>query len=41
MGTEFFSEAAIASLIALTSILAGAAAWVREALVAARVGRRA
>jgi hypothetical protein len=38
MGTEFFSEAAVAGLIAFTSILAGAAAWVREALVALRTG---
>ena len=41
MGTEFFSEAAVAGLIAFTSILAGAAAWLREALVAARSGKRA
>ena len=41
MGAEFFSEAAVAGLIAFTSILAGAAAWLREALDAVRTGGRA
>lgn len=40
MGLELFSDAAVAGLIAVSSILAGATAWLREALIAARSGRR-
>jgi hypothetical protein len=40
MGTEFLSDAAVAGLIAVSSILAAAVAWLREALVAVRSGRR-
>jgi hypothetical protein len=40
MGIEIFSEAGLAGLIAFSSILAGALAWLREALFAVRVERR-